>query len=100
MPLLCVRAAKTQVICWSLVTFVGQIKNICVKGYPTLPKFTGETYKGFFSGFLKRYDFMQCLSKCIKLYFFQEKLKKKIRVLPYLKFSDPLPETHFLFHLA
>ena len=41
-------------------------------------------------------------SKIIKLYFFsRKKLLKKIYVcLPYLKFSDPLLETHLLFYLA
>ena len=41
--------------------------------------------------------FAKCLSKCIKLYFFPEKKKKKYLCLPYLKFSDPLPETHLFF---
>ena len=42
-----------------------------------------------------------CFSKCIKLYIFTAKKKnekKKICVSPtvsYLKFSEPLPETHF-----
>ena len=56
----------------------------------------------FFSGFLEKYNFMHfarhfCLSKCIKLLFFPE---KKNVCLPYLKFSDPLPETHLFFYLG
>ena len=39
-----------------------------------------------------------CLSNCIKLYFSEIKIIKKIYVcLPYLKCSDPLPETHLFF---
>ena len=39
--------------------------------------------------------------KCIKLmYFFKkEKLNKKYVCLPYLKFSDLLPETHLFFFI-
>ena len=36
----------------------------------------------------------RCLSKCIKLYF----PLKKCTCRPYLKFSDPLPKTHFYPH--
>ena len=35
------------------------------------------------------------------MHFFQKENKiKKYVGLPYLKFSDPLPETHLLFYLA
>ena len=54
-------------------------------------RFSGEKKIQFYA-FWKA----KCLSKCIKLYFFQ----KKNVCLPYLKFSDPLPETHLFFYLA
>ena len=42
--------------------------------------------------------FERQISKCIKLYFFPEKkvIKKNV-CLPYLKMSDPLPETRIFF---
>ena len=44
----------------------------------------------------------KCLSKCIKLFFSRKKKMKKmcaLERLPYLKFSDLLPETHLFFYL-
>ena len=34
------------------------------------------------------------------IFFSREKKQKKNVCLPYLKFSDPLPETHLFFYLA
>ena len=34
---------------------------------------------------------------CIKLYFSQKIILKRYVYLPYLNFSDPLPETHLFF---
>ena len=45
----------------------------------------------------------KCLSKCIKLYSShpqKNNQKKKYVCLPYLKFSDLLPETHLYFYLT
>ena len=53
-------------------------------------KFSGKKY--IFFCILKA----KCFTKCIKLYLFPEK-KKKYVCLPYLKFSDQLPETHLFF---
>ena len=47
----------------------------------------------------KKYNFIHferqnCLSKCVQLYLSRKKIIKKMYVcLPYLKVSDPLPET-------
>ena len=54
-----------------------------------------------FPGFLKKKMHLKrflpfCLSKCLKFYII---FRKKNVYLPYLKFSDPLPETQF-FYLA
>ena len=39
----------------------------------------------------------ECLSKCIELLFTEKTKQKKTVCLPYLKCSDPLPETHLFF---
>ena len=42
---------------------------------------------------------VKCFSKCIKLFFSRKKIVNlnKYVCLPYLKFSDRLPETHLFF---
>ena len=68
-----------------------------------LPKFTGETYN-FFQVFWKKYNFMhferQNAFQNAYYCFSEKKLVKKYKCLPYLKFSDLLPETHLFFYLA
>ena len=54
-----------------------------------------------FSGFLKKIYYMNLCILKVKMPFKMHKIiyifqKKKV-CLPYLKFSDPLPETHFFF---
>ena len=79
-------------------------KNTCCYGNPTLPKFIGEAQN--FSGFMKQNIFICILPfkmhtimfVVVVVFFFQEKIiKKKYVCLPYLNFSDPLPETHYFY---
>ena len=75
-------------------------ENICLIARAPLQ---GKTRS--FSGFLKKkhnfksyaFGMRKCLSKCIKLCFFQKKNLEEICVPTLSKFSDLLPETHLFF---
>ena len=60
----------------------------------TLPKLTGEKLE-FFSSFLEKIQFYAFWkAKCVRT------LERQNVCVPYLKFSDLLYETHYLFYLV
>ena len=73
----------------------------------TRPYFNLLVKPRFFSGFMEK-NIILCILKgempfrMHKIIFLSEKklFKKKKMCLPYLKFSDPLPETHLFLYLA